>query len=141
MLRKVRCCHLRGLLIDSHRGLAVSPNDAQLPRNGSAPPSQSDGASVQSTQAAFTNSHHGGVPPLDADDLSQATALAQLHIVCIIIIASSPSVSVEQTLCIGKPHEHTAVFVTFLWFLWLCVAKELSLGCFMPTRMHSWMFL
>ena len=48
-------------------------NDAYLPSDRSAAPCQSD-ASVPSTQAAFTDSHHVGVPPLDADDLSQAAA-------------------------------------------------------------------
>ena len=51
----------------------LPPNDAHLPHDSSAAPCQSD-ASVPSTQAAFTDSHLVGVPQLDADDLSQATA-------------------------------------------------------------------
>ena len=61
---------------------SLPQNDAHLPRDSSAAACQSD-ASVPSTQAAFTDSHHGGVPPLDADDLSQATAqlcVSHLHL-------------------------------------------------------------
>ena len=48
---------------------SLPPNDAH---DSPATPCQSD-ASVLSTQAAFTDSHHVGVPPLDAD-LYQAAA-------------------------------------------------------------------
>ena len=49
---------------------SLPQNDAHLTRDSSAAACQSDASvHVPSTQAAFTDSHHGGVPPLDADDL------------------------------------------------------------------------
>ena len=75
-----------------------------LERDSSAALCQSD-ASVPSTQAALIDSHHVGVPPLDADNLSQAAAHQYLFllsqksesliytyilVVCIMKIASSP---------------------------------------------------
>ena len=39
---------------------SLLPNDAHLPRDGSAALSQSD-ASIPSTQAAFTDSHHANI--------------------------------------------------------------------------------
>ena len=67
---------------------SLPPNDAHLSRDGSAAPCQSD-ASVPSTQATFTDSHHVGVPPLDADDLSQAAA--QLYYEDLVLIESEMS--------------------------------------------------
>ena len=55
-------------------GKGSTTNDAHLPRDGSAAPCPSD-ASVPSTQAAFTDSHHVVYLHLiDADDLPKARA-------------------------------------------------------------------
>ena len=164
MLRKVRCCHLR--TTDWQRVRSLPPNDAHLPRDGSAAPSQSD-AGVPSTQAAFTNSHHGGVPlatwcwwslsgyspaAVCEDSIliepERRASSSSPTVECIMKInikqprLQAPSVSVEQAYVL-ECHANTQpiAFVTYTLFsVTLCGKWITTLVFHSHAHIHAWTF-